>query len=206
MYVFGCSDGIGMIERKDRKCRDCLCCIVFILFWIGMIAIASIGLQYGEPERLFYGTDYRGKVCKVDSGLEERKYIVYPRIYEDFLINFKVTNPLDYRFYGVCVEKCPGVQIDAVTGRRTPDIICNDNQYPDPTSNTSYYMKYKVDPAAAANIRSCLDQTGGAYCDKIEQNCWLVPQSTKGSTYRVPLRAFSTVCFCSYDMLILFVR
>jgi len=54
------------IKRGDRKCTDCLFCLLFLVFWVGMVAIAGIGIGGGEPDRLLYGVDY--EVCCRDCG------------------------------------------------------------------------------------------------------------------------------------------
>jgi hypothetical protein len=75
-----------MVPNSERKCRDSLCCIIFALFWVGMVVIAGIAFNHGNPKRLLYGTDYNGEVCNVgiNKGL---KYITYPRSAEDFFVN-----------------------------------------------------------------------------------------------------------------------
>jgi hypothetical protein len=42
---------------------------------------------------------------------ESLKYIAYPRTNEDFIANLGKTNPLDYKFYGICVASCPGASL-----------------------------------------------------------------------------------------------
>jgi solute carrier family 44 (choline transporter-like protein), member 2/4/5 len=75
-----------MIPSGERKCRDVLCCGMFALFWVGMIVIAGIAFDNGNPSRLLYGTDYQGNVCGTGD-YKDMKYITYPRTTEDFLIN-----------------------------------------------------------------------------------------------------------------------
>ncbi len=73
-----------------------------------MLVIGGIGLKYGKWQRMVYGTDYTGAVCGADTGREGLRYTAYPRTNEDFVANLGKTNPLDYKFYGICVESCPG--------------------------------------------------------------------------------------------------
>ena len=44
--------------RSERKCTDCLFCILFAVFWVGMVVIAGLAVQGGNPERLLYGVDH----------------------------------------------------------------------------------------------------------------------------------------------------
>jgi len=87
----GCSSGpaeeFGMIPTQQRKCRDSLCCLLFFIFWAGMIAVGAFGIYFGNPARLLYGIDYKGQVCGSSESVKSSKYIVYPRVNEDFLAN-----------------------------------------------------------------------------------------------------------------------
>ncbi|XP_068699607.1 choline transporter-like protein 1 isoform X3 [Montipora foliosa] len=49
--------------NKSRSCRDIPCCLIFVLFWAGMVTIASVALQRGDPLRLYHGFDSYGNVC-----------------------------------------------------------------------------------------------------------------------------------------------
>jgi hypothetical protein len=73
-----------------------------------MIAIGAVAIKYGKWQRLVYGTDYQGEVCGSATGKESSVFITYPRTNEDFIANLGKKNPLDYKFYGICVDKCPG--------------------------------------------------------------------------------------------------
>lgn len=74
-----------------------------------MLAIGALGIKYGRPMRLLYGTDFAGRTCGAEEdGMGAKRYMTYPRTNEDFIANLGKTNPLDYTFYGVCVDKCPG--------------------------------------------------------------------------------------------------
>lgn len=75
-----------------------------------MIVIGAIGLKYGNPERLVYGTDYTGTVCGMGAR-SSLKYTVYPRLQQDYFLNLAKSSPLDYTFYGVCVSTCPGASL-----------------------------------------------------------------------------------------------
>jgi len=100
----GCSsvpaEEFGMIPTQQRKCRDSLCCLLFLTFWAGMIAVGAFGIYFGNPARLLYGTDYKGQVCGSSESVKSSKYIVYPRVNEDFLANLSYTiqYKTNYRF------------------------------------------------------------------------------------------------------------
>uniref|UniRef100_K3WN71 Choline transporter-like protein n=1 Tax=Globisporangium ultimum (strain ATCC 200006 / CBS 805.95 / DAOM BR144) TaxID=431595 RepID=K3WN71_GLOUD len=126
--------GANPFKPDNRKCTDILFFLLFILFWVGMIIIAAVGYQNGEPKRLIYGTDWMGRTCgvKADASgsipaydLTDYKYLIYPRLGEDLLalelqsggvssISLTDTSALK-KFYGVCVPKCPMTN-DSITG------------------------------------------------------------------------------------------
>ena len=45
----------NMFKRDKRKCQDICMLISFFVFWVGMLAIAGVGLKSGDPYRLIYG-------------------------------------------------------------------------------------------------------------------------------------------------------
>lgn len=53
----------SFIVNKKRSCRDIPCYLIFLLFWAGMVTIAIIALQRGDPLRLYHGFDSYGNVC-----------------------------------------------------------------------------------------------------------------------------------------------
>ena len=52
-----------------------------------MIVVGAFGIYFGNPARLLYGTDYLGQTCGSSTAVKDSKYIVYPRVNEDFLAN-----------------------------------------------------------------------------------------------------------------------
>lgn len=78
------------LEEKDvklerRKCTDPLFCAVFVLFWIGMILIAALALENGEPGRLLYGNDALGHTCGIGA-MAGKKHTYYPRLQKDLAL------------------------------------------------------------------------------------------------------------------------
>ena len=59
--------------REERKCRDVLFLLLYFAFWGGLIAIAAVGWNKGNPKVLLYGLDYTGNVCG-DDALEDQKF------------------------------------------------------------------------------------------------------------------------------------
>ena len=120
-----------------------------------MLVIGAIGLKFGNPARLLYGTDYKGQVCGSAAAVASKKFIAYPRTNEDFLNNLQKSSPLDYTFYGICLSACPA----------SLDVLCN------------------YDTAGApADQLGCLTSTNatvnGLDCDTVRANCWVNPQKT----------------------------
>ena len=96
-------EGMDDIVR-DRKCTDLLWLVFFAFFWVGMLVIAIIGMQNGNPAKLLYGKDYTDAVC---SGT--KKYVHYPRINEDLygIVTSGEIDPYSMSFYGICLPECP---------------------------------------------------------------------------------------------------
>jgi len=158
-------------SHHKRKCTDIGMLLFFIVFWIGMFAIAGVGVSKGEPARLTNGVDYQGVTCGTGA-MKSKENIVYPRITTD-LSTQSGTSVLDMKFYGICVDKCP--------------------------KSGSYVCKYdhtggnKVDPNAIANNGPCwyvgLDYDDiFNYCTpkqamESEENTYCVVPSTNNKEY-----------------------
>lgn len=99
----------------DRKCTDCFFLIVFGVFWVGMLVVAIVGMQHGNPTKLFYATDYEGNVCgstatTCNGDCSTKTDINYPRITEDLFAAAAggiPTDPTQVKLYGVCTNGCP---------------------------------------------------------------------------------------------------
>lgn len=168
----------GMVANSERKCRDTLCCLFFFLFWVGMVVIAGVAFHKGHPTRLLYGTDYLGRTCGEDE-VHGLKYITYPRTAEDYLINLGV-NPLDMKFYGVCVSACP----------HQFDVVCN--------SNPALLALIAASPAlySQANMLACANRTSpapaGVACNTVIDNCWVTPVDTVSTLFHcLPVKEYN---------------
>jgi choline transporter-like protein 2/4/5 len=67
----------GPIRGKSRRPKDLLCLAVFLAFIVGMVAIAIVAWVDGEPERLIYPTDSRGRLCGVHDDVKDRPYLLF---------------------------------------------------------------------------------------------------------------------------------
>ncbi|KAF2073423.1 hypothetical protein CYY_005271 [Polysphondylium violaceum] len=111
-----------------RKCQDCFFLLLFIAFWGGMIAIASIGVRTGAPERLVSGTDSYGNICGVNNiaegklranqsrDLSDEKYVYF--IYYIQLNSYRV----------ICVNECPTETY--INPSNETELICDYDQTP----------------------------------------------------------------------------
>jgi hypothetical protein len=106
------------VPLSARKCTDCLFLLIFGLYCIGMLVIGIIGFQNGDPQRLVYGSDYKGRTCGGENKTNE-KFIVYPRPHEDVYLagtTVALSRPWDINFFSVCVEACP----------QADQVVCDD--------------------------------------------------------------------------------
>ena len=107
------------LMAQDRKCRDCFCIPVFLACWAGMIFVAILGYQHGDPARLLYGIDYKGNNCGSVSGVCHNgkgscgQFLTFPRMDEDLyraqqqgVLN-DPTKILTFPFFGICRSACP---------------------------------------------------------------------------------------------------
>ena len=106
---------------SNRKCTDLLCLILFLVFWMGMLIIAGVGFSSGQPEKLVFGTDWKGRTCGAKANakngvpeydFKDYKNLLYPRLNEDLydlqMSGASLTNPDNLKkFFGVCVKECP---------------------------------------------------------------------------------------------------
>ncbi|OQS06453.1 choline transporter [Thraustotheca clavata] len=153
----------GVVPNSTRKCRDVLCCLLFLVFWIGMAIVAILGLTNGEPKNLIYGTDFNGSVCGLGSQ-SSSNLTYYPRITQDMVAQAaKGIQPLDMKFYGLCVSTCPKVG----------NYIC------------SYAAEAEVQ---SANPGATASQLNTARKNRISTmmspDCWLVPLNLEIVAFR----------------------
>ncbi|CAJ1363362.1 unnamed protein product [Effrenium voratum] len=52
---------------KNRHCTDLLCLILFIVHWGAFCAVIFVGMQDGEPAKLYQPRDFKGDYCDLGS-------------------------------------------------------------------------------------------------------------------------------------------
>lgn len=144
-----------------------------------MLGVAGIAFANGDAKRLLYGIDYEGNTCgdEGNPNTEGKFKIVYPRTNEDLLLNmqggkmdFQNMNPLDFKFYGICVEECP----------KATEVVCN--------YGTEQQFGAWVDATTPEDKQRALsncwgdDSTNG--CDNVLDNCWISPADQTSTLYR----------------------
>eukprot|EP00930_Biecheleria_cincta_P081055 TRINITY_DN6965_c0_g1_i1.p1 TRINITY_DN6965_c0_g1~~TRINITY_DN6965_c0_g1_i1.p1 ORF type:complete len:1501 (+),score=370.60 TRINITY_DN6965_c0_g1_i1:71-4573(+) len=85
--------GEALRKVHTRRTTDVCALCTFIFYWFGMFWISYTSLKNGNPRRLLHSFDYKGQLCGVDSGVENKNLLYWPR-------------PEDPR-YPICVESCP---------------------------------------------------------------------------------------------------
>ncbi|KAL4175994.1 hypothetical protein KRP22_000951 [Phytophthora ramorum] len=143
-------------SKSQRKCRDVFCCLLFVVYWIGMIVVAIVALQTGEPLSLLYGKDYNGNVCG-DGNYSNAKFTTYPRLNEDLVVAAaNGVSPTSAKFFGVCVESCPAAGAKTCTyGGETCWVVAQDTEpaffrcLPVASTNETILEEVCIDPEGA---------------------------------------------------------
>jgi choline transporter-like protein 2/4/5 len=132
----------GPIRGKSRRPKDLICLGVFIAFIIGMLAIAIVAWVDGEPERLIYPTDSRGRLCGVHDAVRDKPYLMFFDIKQcatvvsvsELLAGEVDTNTIfTCPTQQVCVAECPEENEFGV--RNNP--VCVDEVDPDKYRNVT---------------------------------------------------------------------
>ncbi|ETK89988.1 hypothetical protein F441_06276 [Phytophthora nicotianae CJ01A1] len=163
----------GLVPGSQRKCRDGFCCLWFIVYWIGMIVVAIIALQTGEPLSLIYGKDYNGNVCG-KGDFANARFTTYPRLNEDLLIAAaNGVSPSNAKFFGVCVESCPTAGSKTCTyGNETCWVVAQDTEsaffrcLPVVSTNETVLDEVCIDPKGA-DPNCTVDLYEAGECDTI---------------------------------------
>ncbi|CAD7973089.1 unnamed protein product [Amoebophrya sp. A25] len=137
-------DAAGM---RPRRCTDMFCLLVFLTFTAGLFYILQYAVNNGDIRRLSHGFNYKGKLCGVDPGYEDRPYLFYCASG----IPVPGTDPpipssLDLQ-HPICVSECP------VSGEQT--FLCYAGSkvtHSDPVNSDGDYaetIKYDFERTAA---------------------------------------------------------
>ena len=123
---------------SDRKLQNVSCLAVFYLFLISIFCLSGIAYQQGNPHVLFFGLDYRGRICDEGSlkGFEARYWVNAGQIVSSVLVN--PTNFYDAK--SVCLKSCPTVSAETTNNYTEIQWVCNypdgygpSKQFPDPS-------------------------------------------------------------------------
>ncbi|XP_014369456.2 choline transporter-like 2 isoform X4 [Papilio machaon] len=88
----------------NRSCTDILWLIVFILFLCAWGYVGYYGMTNGNVEKLLAPIDSRGHRCGMDSGLEDRKYLMFFDLTRCLSPGTPITGCPTQQ---ICVNKCP---------------------------------------------------------------------------------------------------
>jgi len=105
----------GPSGHEDRHCTDIFFAMLMLCMWFGMTVIGINSIREGNPFVLINGIDDQGRVCGVDSAVED----------------LPVYYPINTQGLGVCVEKCPKETQSSLTD--FTKYICTDD-ISDPSS------------------------------------------------------------------------
>jgi hypothetical protein len=124
-----------------RSCTDPLCCLLFVAFVCGMIGVGAYGISKGNPTIIGRGYDSDGKICGIDDGYTDYKFLYWPVPKSGFLTNT------------VCVKACPVSGATSVDCKFNSDYVSlgtNSCNNPTCTNNAACLIFYNS--AAATNF------------------------------------------------------
>lgn len=69
---------------KDRPtcCTDLLFFAAFCALWVVVLSLLAATIEEGDPYKLVYGVDHKGRICGVDDGVEELELAMWPSYQE----------------------------------------------------------------------------------------------------------------------------
>ncbi|XP_045504868.1 choline transporter-like 2 isoform X3 [Colias croceus] len=89
---------------RNRSCTDIIWLIVFILFLGAWGFVGYYSMTRGSVEKLLAPIDTKGRRCGLDSGLENKPYLIFFNIAKCLAPGTPITGCPTTQ---VCVEKCP---------------------------------------------------------------------------------------------------
>ena len=112
--------------NPNRKNKDVFCLAFFYIFLVSVFILCGIAYTEGNPPILFFGLDYRGRVCGESelSGFDARYWVNVGQIVTAVLTN--PTNFFDSK--SVCLKQCPLVNAETTKNFTELLWVCN---YPD---------------------------------------------------------------------------
>ncbi|XP_026725806.1 CTL-like protein 2 isoform X1 [Trichoplusia ni] len=127
----------------NRSCTDILWLILFILFLGVWGYVGYYGMTHGNIQKLLAPIDTKGRRCGLDSGLEDKKYLVFFNIAKCLSPGTPITGCPTPQ---VCVNQCPARTIlfdvemtESNFGELKSKMVCTD----DVNMNTLTYTQAK---------------------------------------------------------------
>ena len=124
--------------NHKNKMRDLSCLAFFYAFLVVFFIFCGVAYINGDPKLLFFGLDYRGRVCDENelAGFEARYWVNPGQI-----VTAVLSNPLNfYDAKSVCLKQCPHVSKETTKNYTELQWVCNypdgygpSKQFPDPT-------------------------------------------------------------------------
>lgn len=94
--------------RAPRRCTDLTCCCFFAITVILLVTIRAAVGGRGNVWRLSHGTDYYGRICGIDNGVENMPFLFWCRKDGPSSSGVWSTTPSDIELlYPTCVVSCP---------------------------------------------------------------------------------------------------
>ncbi|CAG4925770.1 unnamed protein product [Colias eurytheme] len=179
---------------RNRSCTDIIWLIVFILFLGAWGFVGYYSMTRGSVEKLLAPIDTKGRRCGLDSGLENKPYLIFFNIAKCLAPGTPITGCPTTQ---VCVEKCPTNTILLEKEIRLnpgafetlrPSMVCTD-EVNIQTMTSSQALQYMQEDKCASFIISSQPVLFRCIGDLSTLQCQGPKQSTGDTCVRNPAEA-----------------
>lgn len=101
----------------DRPCRDVLCLLVFLACLSAMLAATLYGHKHGQVHKYMAPLDKKDNFCGFSAGYETTQKLYFTSLFG---------TPVEILKSGVCVEKCPSLNGEALVCSAADQAQCKE--------------------------------------------------------------------------------
>jgi len=161
----GHEGGHDMIDKETgqapRRCTDVQTCFCFLVYLIIALTLLGVAAQHGNRGRLTHGTDYYGRVCGVDAGVENMPFLFWCR--KDAPSGAAVPADIDLDSPS-CVPYCPNSNSPTVLIPCLRKAVSSFDEIPGGQFGNVKTMVVKTQESLVQTIPYPTTPRGGRYC------------------------------------------